>query len=66
MKKVLPILFLVLIASLTLAQPLPHMIVGILRNSDGTYPNPECIIFEAWVSTRPDEVLTNESTSCGF
>ncbi|RKZ31700.1 hypothetical protein DRQ36_01125 [bacterium] len=42
----------------------PHIVMGSLRNSDNSYPNPDCIIFEAWMTARPTEILTQESDGC--
>ena len=42
----------------------PHMVIGSVRNSDGPHPDPECVTFQAWMTDRPGEILTQDSDGC--
>ncbi len=64
-KKASLILWIALIFStLTLAQP--HVVMGSLRNSGGGNPAEGCVEFEAWMTLRPGEILTQVSDGCGY
>lgn len=65
LKKVSLIISLVILfSSLALAQP--HVVMGSLRNSGGGYPAEGCIEFDAWMTLRPGEILTQDSDGCGY
>jgi len=53
---------LLVLVSAVFAQP--HLVMGSLRNSDDSYPDPNCVIFEAWMTARPGEILTQNSEGC--
>jgi len=64
-KKVMLFLFIAMaFASVALAQP--HVVMGSLHNSGGGYPGAGCIEFEAWMTLRPGEILTQVSDGCGY
>ena len=60
------LLMIVAMAGVSVAQTHPHVVYGVLHNSDGSYPNPDCIIFNAWVTGRPSDILTQDSPGCDF
>lgn len=43
-----------------------HNVVGELRSSDGSTPSVSDIEIEAWIISRPNEILTNSSPGCGY
>jgi len=57
--------FLIILLSLCMSVfAQPHVVMGSLRNSDGDYPNPDCVVFQAWIADRPGEILNQESDGC--
>ena len=66
LRTIILVLMIVSIAGVSLAQSHPHLVYGVLRSSDGGFPNPECIIFNAWITGRPTEILTQDSLGCSF
>ncbi|MCP4104074.1 MAG: PKD domain-containing protein [Desulfobacteraceae bacterium] len=44
----------------------PHIIYGSLKNSDDSIPAAGTIKFEAYIEGRPDEILTESDTGCGY
>ncbi len=65
LKKASLVLWIILaFSTLTLAQP--HVVLGSLQNSGGGNPPEGCIQFEAWMTVRPGEILTQDSDGCGY
>ncbi|MBM4090733.1 MAG: hypothetical protein FJ276_15125, partial [Planctomycetes bacterium] len=48
-----------------LAQPIPKLVLGSVTSSDGTPPLTNGLVFTAYISTRPVDQLTQESTGSG-
>ncbi|MCK5832922.1 T9SS type A sorting domain-containing protein [bacterium] len=64
--RVILVSLLVMMMGISFAQSDPHVVFGALINADGSAPNPDCMIFESWVTTRPTEILTQDSPGCDF
>ena len=45
---------------------IPHTVAGNLYNNDGSIPGEGDIRFTAYIEGRVDDVLTEESTGCGY
>ncbi len=44
----------------------PHVVYGPLETSEGTVPDNDEVAIEAYITSRPDEVLTGFDPGCGY
>ncbi len=58
------LLFVFLFSSLIFAGDVPHLAGGTVRYDTGNIP--DVISVTAYIQSRPDEVLSNESAGCGY